>query len=379
MLGRACGGRARASGSSRSSQSRTRWRSAASSRSRPANRRRAPAQHAGHVIRGQAVLQIGVAVVHSMHLLSRCRPRRIQLFTVPSGASRRAAMSDAPGRRRTPSRWRRAAGRPARPCSRPGGCLPGWPPGGPAGQGVVGEGQRQRVVRRAAPDPGDAGGRCSGCARCGSSRSWAGFGQAGTVRPVARSRENTPAARPRPRPGLNIRLASAYRCGDARRYSSSSADSRWRAHCASKACSGWASVIVSLEQDEAGYSIPRGAPVTLRVTLFPRTTMAAMSGPRIAARPFESQPRRRQAVMDAEFWLERWREGRTHFHQTRVTPLLQKYWPGLDVPAGGRCWCRSAASRWTWCGWRRRATKCWAWSWRRSRWSSSSPRTNSGP
>ena len=72
--------------------------------------------------------------------------------------------------------------------------------------------------------------------------------------------------------------------------------------------------------------------------------------------------------MDAEFWLERWREGRTHFHQTRVTPLLQKYWPGLDVPAGGRCWCRSAASRWTWCGWRRRATKCWAWSWRRSRW-----------
>ena len=130
MLGRACGGRARASGSSRSSQSRTRWRSPASSRSRPANRRRAPAQHAGHVIRGQAVLQIGVAVVHSMHLLSRCRPRRIQLFTVPSGASRRAAMSDAPGRRRTPSRWRRAAGRPARPCSRPGGCLPGWPPGG---------------------------------------------------------------------------------------------------------------------------------------------------------------------------------------------------------------------------------------------------------
>lgn len=40
--------------------------------------------------------------------------------------------------------------------------------------------------------------------------------------------------------------------------------------------------------------------------------------------------------MDAEFWLERWREGRTHFHQTRVTPLLQKYWPGLDVPAGGK-------------------------------------------
>lgn len=40
--------------------------------------------------------------------------------------------------------------------------------------------------------------------------------------------------------------------------------------------------------------------------------------------------------MDADFWLDRWREGRTHFHQTRVTPLLQKYWPTLDVPAGGQ-------------------------------------------
>ena len=40
--------------------------------------------------------------------------------------------------------------------------------------------------------------------------------------------------------------------------------------------------------------------------------------------------------MDAEFWLERWREGRTHFHQTRITPLLQKYWPTLAVPKGGR-------------------------------------------
>ncbi|AHC49164.1 thiopurine S-methyltransferase [Achromobacter xylosoxidans] len=40
--------------------------------------------------------------------------------------------------------------------------------------------------------------------------------------------------------------------------------------------------------------------------------------------------------MDAEFWLERWRDGRTHFHQTRVTPLLQKYWPTLSVPAGGK-------------------------------------------
>lgn len=38
--------------------------------------------------------------------------------------------------------------------------------------------------------------------------------------------------------------------------------------------------------------------------------------------------------MDADFWLERWREGQTHFHQTRVTPLLAKYWPTLKLPAG---------------------------------------------
>lgn len=40
--------------------------------------------------------------------------------------------------------------------------------------------------------------------------------------------------------------------------------------------------------------------------------------------------------MEAEFWLERWRDGRTHFHQTRVTPLLQKYWPTLALPPGSR-------------------------------------------
>jgi thiopurine S-methyltransferase len=40
--------------------------------------------------------------------------------------------------------------------------------------------------------------------------------------------------------------------------------------------------------------------------------------------------------MEADFWLERWREGRTHFHQTRVTPLLQKYWPSLALPPGSR-------------------------------------------
>ncbi|HUG57208.1 MAG TPA: thiopurine S-methyltransferase [Candidimonas sp.] len=38
--------------------------------------------------------------------------------------------------------------------------------------------------------------------------------------------------------------------------------------------------------------------------------------------------------MDADFWLERWRDGRTFFHQSRVTPLLQKYWPQLSLPQG---------------------------------------------
>ena len=37
--------------------------------------------------------------------------------------------------------------------------------------------------------------------------------------------------------------------------------------------------------------------------------------------------------MHAEFWLERWRDGRTHFHQDKVMPLLQKYWPALGLPA----------------------------------------------
>lgn len=40
--------------------------------------------------------------------------------------------------------------------------------------------------------------------------------------------------------------------------------------------------------------------------------------------------------MDVDFWLERWRDGRTHFHQNRVTPLLQKYWPSLLLPSDSR-------------------------------------------
>lgn len=40
--------------------------------------------------------------------------------------------------------------------------------------------------------------------------------------------------------------------------------------------------------------------------------------------------------MEGDFWLERWREGQTFFHQQRVTPLLQKFWPALNLPAGSR-------------------------------------------
>jgi thiopurine S-methyltransferase len=40
--------------------------------------------------------------------------------------------------------------------------------------------------------------------------------------------------------------------------------------------------------------------------------------------------------MQADFWLERWRDGRTFFHQTKVMPMLQQYWPSLEVPSGSR-------------------------------------------
>ena len=40
--------------------------------------------------------------------------------------------------------------------------------------------------------------------------------------------------------------------------------------------------------------------------------------------------------MDADFWLQRWREGRTAFHQNRVMPLLEKHWPALGLKPGRR-------------------------------------------
>lgn len=42
---------------------------------------------------------------------------------------------------------------------------------------------------------------------------------------------------------------------------------------------------------------------------------------------------KRDTTMDANFWLERWQDGRTHFHQKRVTPPLAKFWSTLGLPA----------------------------------------------
>ncbi len=40
--------------------------------------------------------------------------------------------------------------------------------------------------------------------------------------------------------------------------------------------------------------------------------------------------------MDAEYWLQRWREGRTDWHRDEVMPLLEKYWPASGAAAGAR-------------------------------------------
>ncbi|MFL6593374.1 MAG: thiopurine S-methyltransferase, partial [Luteimonas sp.] len=40
--------------------------------------------------------------------------------------------------------------------------------------------------------------------------------------------------------------------------------------------------------------------------------------------------------MDADFWKERWRQGRTGFHQPRVTPLLEQYWDAAGIAPGAR-------------------------------------------
>lgn len=40
--------------------------------------------------------------------------------------------------------------------------------------------------------------------------------------------------------------------------------------------------------------------------------------------------------MDPDFWHQRWREGRTGFHQDRPTPLLLAHWPTLALASGNQ-------------------------------------------
>src|SRR5690348_16253628 len=40
--------------------------------------------------------------------------------------------------------------------------------------------------------------------------------------------------------------------------------------------------------------------------------------------------------MEADFWLQRWQEGRTGWHRDAVMPLLEQHWPALGVPHGTR-------------------------------------------
>lgn len=35
--------------------------------------------------------------------------------------------------------------------------------------------------------------------------------------------------------------------------------------------------------------------------------------------------------MEAEFWNERWQRGEIGFHKSRVNPLLQRWWPVVDI------------------------------------------------
>ena len=46
--------------------------------------------------------------------------------------------------------------------------------------------------------------------------------------------------------------------------------------------------------------------------------------------------RQQDNIMDTDFWLQRWQDGQTGFHQDEVMPLLQKHWPALQLPAHAR-------------------------------------------
>lgn len=45
---------------------------------------------------------------------------------------------------------------------------------------------------------------------------------------------------------------------------------------------------------------------------------------------------REAPLVNSGFWQQRWCDNRIGFHQDRVTPLLQQYWPALALPAASR-------------------------------------------
>ena len=40
--------------------------------------------------------------------------------------------------------------------------------------------------------------------------------------------------------------------------------------------------------------------------------------------------------MEADYWLQRWRENQTGFHQAHTTPSLEQYWSTLELRRGSR-------------------------------------------
>lgn len=40
--------------------------------------------------------------------------------------------------------------------------------------------------------------------------------------------------------------------------------------------------------------------------------------------------------MQADFWLQRWRDNHIGFHRDQTMPLLEQYWPALGLPADSR-------------------------------------------
>ena len=168
------GSTACAIGTRRASHSATARASAASSRIQRRMRvARAAAQRAERVLGGQALAQLGLVMAVQDRLFSFSRPRRTQVFTVPSGSRMWLASSecDRPSKNASTIAWRcapraRAGSGPARahrPRARAGRAARALSLSAALGEGVVLVGD----LRAAA----GAASRGSGCARCWSSRS----------------------------------------------------------------------------------------------------------------------------------------------------------------------------------------------------------------